>query len=51
MKASALINKFRQDWWIPSQGLFADSLTLSKMVPTDPPATLAPPLSWNSSTG
>ncbi|MGC1296278.1 MAG: hypothetical protein WA869_14680, partial [Alloacidobacterium sp.] len=43
MKASALINKFRQDWWIPSQGLFADSLTLSKMVPTDPPATLAPP--------
>jgi glycogen debranching enzyme len=40
MKASALINKFRQDWWIPSQGLFADSLALSQMVPTDPPAAL-----------
>jgi hypothetical protein len=43
MKASALINKFRQDWWIPSQGLFADSLALSQMVPTDPPAALGPP--------
>jgi glycogen debranching enzyme len=41
--ASALTNKFRQDWWIPSQGLFADSLALSQMVPTDPPATLGPP--------
>jgi hypothetical protein len=40
MEASALINKFRQDWWIPSQGLFADSLALSQMVPTDPPAAL-----------
>jgi len=40
MEASALINKFRQDWWIPSQGLFADSLALNKMVPTDPPAAL-----------
>ena len=40
MEASALINKFRQDWWIPSQGLFADSLALSQMVPTDPGATL-----------
>jgi hypothetical protein len=52
--ASALTNKFRQDWWIPSQGLFADSLALSQMVPTDPPATLGPHLgshSWNSSTG
>ena len=39
-KASALTNKFRNDWWIPSQGLFADSLALSKMVPTDPPAAL-----------
>jgi hypothetical protein len=41
--ASALTNKFRQDWWIPSQGLFADSLALSQKVPTDPPATLGPP--------
>ena len=40
MKAAALTNKFRQDWWISSQGLFADSLALSKMVPTDPPATV-----------
>jgi hypothetical protein len=40
MKASALTNKFRQDWWIPSQGLFADSLALSQKVPTDPNATL-----------
>jgi hypothetical protein len=43
MKASALTNKFRQDWWIPSQGLFADSLALSQKVPTDPPAALGPP--------
>ncbi len=41
--ASALTNNFRQDWWIPSQGLFADSLALSQMVPTDPPAALGPP--------
>ena len=41
--ASALTNKFRQDWWIPSQSLFADSLALSQMVPTDPPAALGPP--------
>ena len=40
--ASALTNKFRQDWWIPSQGLFADSLALSQMVSTDPPAALGP---------
>jgi hypothetical protein len=43
MKAAALTNKFRQDWWIPSKGLFADSLALSQMVPTDPPAALGPP--------
>ena len=42
MKASALTNKFRQDWWISSKGLFADSLALSQMVPTDPKATLGP---------
>jgi hypothetical protein len=40
MAASALMNKFRQDWWIPSQGLFADSLALSQKVLTDPNATL-----------
>jgi hypothetical protein len=39
-KASTLTNKFRNDWWIPSQGLFADSLALNQMVPTDPPAAL-----------
>jgi hypothetical protein len=42
MQASALTNKFRQDWWIPSKGLFADSLALSQMVPTDPKAALGP---------
>jgi len=40
MKASALTDKFRQDWWSPSHGLFADSLALSQMVLTDPPATV-----------
>jgi len=40
MEASALTNKFRQDWWIPRIGLFADSLALSQMVPTDPKATV-----------
>jgi hypothetical protein len=39
-KASALTNKFTNDWWIPSQGLFADSLALNQVVPTDPPAAL-----------
>ena len=39
-KASALTNKFGQDWWIPSQGLFADSLALNQEVPTDPKAAL-----------
>jgi hypothetical protein len=42
-KAAALTAKFVQDWWIPSQGLFADSLALSQKVPTDPPAALGPP--------
>jgi hypothetical protein len=41
-KASALTNKFRNDWWTPSQGLFADSLALSQKVPTDPNAMLGP---------
>ncbi len=41
-KASTLTSKFRQDWWISSKGLFADSLALSQMVPTDPKATLGP---------
>jgi hypothetical protein len=40
-KASALTNKFTNDWWIPSQGLFADSLALTQEVPTDPPAALS----------
>ena len=40
-KASALTDKFRQDWWIPSQGLFADSLALTQKVSTDPPAAVS----------
>jgi hypothetical protein len=39
-KASELTENFTPDWWIPSQGLFADSLALNQMVPTDPLATL-----------
>src|SRR5260221_14045692 len=39
-KASALNNHFTNDWWISSQGLFADSLALNQKVPTDPPAAL-----------
>jgi hypothetical protein len=39
-KAATLTSKFTQDWWIPSQGLFADSLALNKVVPTDPTAAL-----------
>jgi hypothetical protein len=42
-KAAALTDNFRKDWWISSQGLFADSLALSQEVPTDPPAALGPP--------
>jgi hypothetical protein len=41
-KASTLTDKFTNDWWISSQGLFADSLALNQVVPTDPPATLGP---------
>ena len=41
-KASALTNKFTDDWWIQSKGLFADSLALSQKLPTDPNATLGP---------
>jgi hypothetical protein len=39
-KANALTSEFRNDWWFSSKGLFADSLALSQMVPTDPKATL-----------
>ena len=39
-KAGALAKNFTPDWWIPSQGLFADSLALNQIVPTDPPAAL-----------
>ncbi len=38
--ASALTARFAPDWWIPAQGLFADSLALKQAVPTDPTATL-----------
>ncbi len=52
-KAGAMTKNFTPDWWIPSHGLFADSLALNQMVPTDPPAALGtlPITSWNSSTG
>lgn len=47
-KVSALTAKFTQDWWFPSQGLFADSLALNQVVQTDPTAALGtnpiPPL-------
>ncbi len=39
-KASALTSNFTNDWWMSSPGLFADSLALNQVVPTDPPATL-----------
>ena len=39
-QAATLLSKFRPDWWIQSQGLFADSLGLSQKVLTDPNATL-----------
>ena len=40
-KASALTKNFTNDWWIQSQGLFADSLALTQKVSTDPPAALS----------
>src|SRR5258708_38242335 len=55
-KGTALTSRCTDDWWIPSQGLFADSLALSQAVPTDPPATLGPPpgqleqLFWTTAT-
>ena len=39
-KAGAMAKNFTRDWWIPNQDLFADSLALKRIVPTDPPATL-----------
>ena len=42
-KAGALTKNFTNDWWIQSQGLFADSLALTQKVSTDPPAALGPP--------
>jgi glycogen debranching enzyme len=39
-KGTALTDKFKEDWLIPSQGLFADSLALNQVVATDPPAAL-----------
>jgi hypothetical protein len=39
-KAANLARNFTPDWWIPSEGLFADSLALNQMVKTDPPATI-----------
>jgi hypothetical protein len=39
-KAGKLAKNLTPDWWIPSQGLFADSLALNQIVPTDPPAKL-----------
>ena len=42
-KADALTSHFDNDWWFQSQGLFADSLALPNVVPTDPNATLGLP--------
>jgi glycogen debranching enzyme len=39
-KAATLTSKFVPDWWIPSQGLFADSLAFNQVVQTDPTAAL-----------
>jgi hypothetical protein len=38
--ADTLRSKFDHDWWIPSQNLYADSLELNAVVPTDPPAAI-----------
>jgi hypothetical protein len=42
-KADTLKSHFDQDWWMQSQGLFADSLGLPVAVATDPLATLGLP--------
>jgi hypothetical protein len=39
-KAGVLLGRFEQDWWIPEQGLYADSLALNQEVPTNPLAAL-----------
>jgi hypothetical protein len=39
-KARVLLSRFEQDWWMPEQELYADSLALNKKVPTDPLAIL-----------
>jgi hypothetical protein len=39
-KASALLSRFEQDWWMPERGLYADSLALNQKVPTNPLAAL-----------
>jgi hypothetical protein len=39
-KADVLLGRFEQDWWIPEQGLYADSLALNQEVPTNPLAAL-----------
>ena len=39
-KASVLLSRFEQDWWMPEQGLYADSLALNQKVPTNPLAAL-----------
>ncbi|MBV8900672.1 MAG: hypothetical protein JOY92_11250 [Verrucomicrobia bacterium] len=41
-RAQALAAKFEDDWWDPSQDLYADSLALNFKVPTDPKAALGP---------
>jgi hypothetical protein len=39
-KASVLLSRFEQDWWMPERGLYADSLALNQKVPTNPLAAL-----------
>jgi hypothetical protein len=46
-KADALKDKFEGDWWDSSQGLYADSLALDHVVPTDPPAAVVTTLPIN----
>ncbi|MBV9129169.1 MAG: hypothetical protein JO298_02145 [Verrucomicrobia bacterium] len=39
-KASVLLSRFEQDWWMPERELYADSLALNQKVPTNPLAAL-----------
>lgn len=56
-KARVLLSRFEQDWWMPEQELYADSLALDKKVPTNPlailgtsPTTKLQQLYWTNAT-